>query len=107
MGRERRASSLPEGDWDDGRVAQGVFVGGPCKLATDGRLWKPGPWDRVLEGARVEQAGRKWLLLPLPKIPGACAGCELKDTISVVEAAPVTVRPGGNGGMIAASGAVW
>ena len=107
MGRERRASSLPGGDWDDGKVAQGGFVGGPCGLAADGRLWKPGPWDRALEGARVEQAGRKWLLLPLPKIPGACTGCEPKDAISVFETAPMTVRPVEDGGMIAASGAVW
>ena len=57
--------------------------------------------------ARKELVGRKWLLLPLPKIPGAGAGCELKDTSPVVEAAPVTVRPGGDGGVIAASGAVW
>ena len=82
-------------------------MGGPCKLATDGRLWKPGPWDRALEGARVEQAERKWLLLPLPKIPGACAGCELKDAILVVETAPMTVRPGEDGGMIAAPRVVW
>ena len=54
----------------------------------------------------MEQAGRKWLLLPLPKIPGACAGCELKDAIWVLEAAPVTVRPGEDGGKIAASGTV-
>ena len=107
MGRERRASSLPGGDWDDGKVAQGGFVGGPCGLVTDGRLWKPGPWVRALEGARVEQAGRKWLLLPLPKIPSACASSELKDAISVGETAPVTVRPGEDGGVIAASGAVW
>ena len=107
MGRERRASSLPEGDWGDGRVAQGGFVGGPCKLATDGRLWKPGPWDRVLEGARVGQAGRKWLLLPLLKIPGACACRALENTSPVVEAFSMTDRPGFDGGMITAPRAVW
>ena len=57
--------------------------------------------------ARVEQVGRKWLLLPSLKIPGACKCRALEDLIPIGEAVPVTVRPGGDGGMIAASGAVW
>ena len=56
--------------------------------------------------ARVEQVGRKWLLLPLLKIPGACACCALEDTSPVVEAFPVTVRPGGDRCVVAAAGTV-
>ena len=54
----------------------------------------------------MEQVGRKWLLLPLLKIPGACACCALEDTSPVVEAFPVTVRPGGDRCVVAAAGTV-
>ena len=81
----------------------GCLEAGVYGMAVDGWIRREGQWVGVMqEGARVVQAGRKWLLLPLLKIPSSC-----KDLVAIVDASSVTIRSGGNRGVVTATGTVW
>ena len=71
-------------------------------MAVGGWIRREGQWVGLMqEGAQVVQARRKWLLLPLLKIPSSC-----KDLVAIVDASSVTIRSGGNRGVVTATGTV-